>query len=144
MVSDLGEQLRAQGKRLTSQRARVLDAVQRLGHGTPEAISAAVQADGGPAIPASTVYRALDALQDLGLVTHTHVDHRVPSYHLATHADHVHVMCRECGWVGQVEVAAAAALVHALRERLGFEADMTHAAVHGLCADCAGRRRSDP
>lgn len=136
-MSDLGEQLRAQGKRLTSQRARVLEAVRGLGHGTPDAICAEVQRDGGPSVPASTVYRALDALQELGLVSHTHVDHRVPSYHLATHADHVHVLCRGCGWVGEVEVTAAAPLVAALRERLGFQADMTHAAVHGLCARCS-------
>lgn len=142
-MHDLGQQLRAQGKRLTSQRSRVLEAVQRLGHATPDEISAEVQADGGSALPASTVYRALDALQDLGLIAHTHVDHRVPSYHLAAHADHVHVMCRGCGWVGQVEVAAAAPLAQAIREQLGFEADMTHAAVHGTCAECTRTRRSE-
>ena len=47
VVSDLGERLRARGKRLTSQRERVLAAVGRLGHATPDEIVDAVAADGG-------------------------------------------------------------------------------------------------
>ncbi|MGG5260282.1 Fur family transcriptional regulator [Phycicoccus avicenniae] len=135
-MSDLGERLRAQGKRLTTQRERVLAAVGRLGHATPDEISEAVGADGGAALPVSTVYRSLDALQELGLVAHTHVDHRAPSYHLAEHATHVHVLCRGCGWVGEVPLEAADELVARVDERLGFAADVSHAAVHGLCRTC--------
>ncbi|MFQ6171480.1 Fur family transcriptional regulator [Oryzobacter sp. R7] len=140
-MSDLGERLRAQGKRLTSQRERVLAAVGRLGHGTPEEVAEAVCADGGPSVPASTVYRALDALQELGLVGHTHVDHRAPSYHLADHATHLHLVCRGCGWVGEVPLDVADELVSRVDERLGFAADISHAAVHGLCRTC---RESTP
>ncbi|WP_392544166.1 Fur family transcriptional regulator [Oryzobacter telluris] len=135
-MSDLGARLRAQGKRLTSQRERVLAAVGRLGHGTPEEIADAVAGDGGSAVPASTVYRALDALQELGLVGHTHVDHRAPSYHLADHATHLHLVCRGCGWVGEVDLDAADELVTRVDERLGFAADVSHAAIHGLCRSC--------
>ncbi len=143
-MSDLGERLRAHGMRLTSQRQRVIDAVAELGHASPEAIVEAVAADGGPAMSASTVYRSLDALQELGLVSHTHVDHRVPSYHLTTHATHVHLLCRRCGWVGEVPVELAGAFVADLAERTGFVADITHAAVHGLCARCAADPADPP
>ena len=135
-MSDLGERLRARGKRLTSQRERVLRAVGSLGHATPDEIVDAVGGDGGDAVPASTVYRALDALQELGLVGHTHVDHRAPSYHLAEHATHLHVVCRRCGWVGEAPLATADELVARLDESLGFAADVAHAAVHGLCRTC--------
>ena len=139
-MSDLGERLRARGKRLTSQRERVLAAVGRLGHATPEQVAESVAADGGGALPVSTVYRSLDALQELGLVGHTHVDHRTPSYHLAEHATHLHVVCRGCGWVGEVPLGAADELVARIEDRLGFAADASHAAVHGLCRTC----REDP
>ena len=135
-VSDLGERLRARGKRLTSQRERVLGAVGRLGHATPDEIVDAVARDGGGQVAASTVYRALDALQELGLVGHTHVDHRAPSYHLADHATHLHVVCRGCGWVGEAPLTAADELVARLDESLGFAAEVSHAAVHGLCGQC--------
>jgi len=136
-MSDLGARLRAHGMRLTSQRERVLDAVSLLGHATPEEIVEAVAADGGAAMSASTVYRSLDALQELGLVSHTHVDHRVPSYHLTSHATHVHLLCRRCGAVGEVPVEVADGFVASLADRTGFVADITHAAVHGLCSRCA-------
>lgn len=135
-VSDLGARLRARGKRLTTQRERVLAAVGRLGHGTPDEIAEALATDGAGALPVSTVYRSLDALQELGLVGHTHVDHRAPSYHLAEHATHVHVVCRACGSVGEAPLEVADELVARLDDRLGFAADVSHAAVHGLCRAC--------
>ncbi|HYN30424.1 MAG TPA: Fur family transcriptional regulator [Dermatophilaceae bacterium] len=135
-MSDLGSRLRARGKRLTSQRARVLEAVGALGHATPEEIVLALDGDGGAAVPLSTVYRSLDALQELGLVGHTHVDHRVPSYHLSSHATHVHVVCRGCGDVGEAPLALADGLVAGLADELGFRADISHAAVHGWCRRC--------
>ena len=95
-----------------------------------------VSTSGGAPMALSTVYRSLEALQELGLVTHTHVDHRVPSYHLTTHATHVHVVCRECGSVEEAPTSVADDLVTRLDARLGFEADVTHAAIHGLCRTC--------
>lgn len=134
-MSDLGTRLRAAGRRLTPQRQQVLDLVERLGHATPEQIVDAAPSDGAP-MALSTVYRSLEALQELGLVTHTHVDHRVPSYHLVTHATHIHVVCRECGSVDEAPADVAAELVARLDRSLGFEADVTHAAIHGLCHTC--------
>ncbi|NHA66635.1 Fur family transcriptional regulator [Phycicoccus flavus] len=139
-MSDLGARLRARGKRLTTQRERVLAAVGRLGHATPEQLAESVATDGGPALPVSTVYRSLEALQELGLVGHTHVDHRVPSYHLAEHATHVHLLCRGCGWVGELPLDVADELVARVDAEVGFAADVSHAAVHGLCRTC----REDP
>lgn len=122
--------------RLTSQRVRVLEAVGRAGHGTAEQIAETVAADGGPALSASTIYRSLDALQELGLVAHTHVDHRAPDYHLASHAPHVHLLCRGCGRVDEVELDWAREFVDRVTQGTGFRADLTHAAIHGFCAGC--------
>lgn len=135
-MSDLGTRLRAAGRRLTPQRQQVLAAVESLGHATPEQIVETVSASGETPMALSTVYRSLEALQELGLVSHTHVDHRVPSYHLASHASHIHVVCRDCGSVGEAPVDVAEEFVARLGSSLGFEADVTHAAIHGRCAQC--------
>ncbi|MBP6996311.1 MAG: transcriptional repressor [Phycicoccus sp.] len=135
-MDDAGPQLRARGRRLTSQRARVLAALEGAGHVTPEELVVAVAADGGPALPASTVYRALDALQESGLVDHTHVDHRVPSYHLAHHANHVHLLCRGCGAVLEVSRSVGDDFAAEIARRSGFVVELGHAAIHGHCADC--------
>lgn len=136
-MHDVGEQLRARGRRMTSQRQRVLDAVTRLAHATPEEVVAAVAADGGPSLAPSTVYRALDALEELAVVSHTHLDHRAPSYHLAEHADHIHLVCRECGRVEQCPSDFAEGFAGNVLRGNGFVADVTHMAIHGRCSSCA-------
>src|SRR6476660_9048239 len=93
--------MRAHGRRMTSQRQRVVDAVARLGHATPEEVVSAVARDGAARLAPSTVYRALEALEELGVGSHPRLDHRAPSYHLADHADHIHLVCRVCGRVEQ-------------------------------------------
>ena len=75
---DWKSELRARGYRLTPQRQLVLDAVRSLGHSKPEEITAKVQAD-SRSVNTSTVYRTLDLLEELGLVTHTHLGHGAPT-----------------------------------------------------------------
>lgn len=123
--------------RVTPQRQRVAAAVTALGHATPEAVATRVDADGGGPLPLSTVYRALDALEAVGVVSHTHLDHGPPTYHLADRADHLHLVCTACGSVCETGLAAADALVGNLRETLGFDADVRHMAIHGRCASCS-------
>ena len=139
-MSELAAVLRAHGMRLTPQRRRVVDALARLGHATPDAVAAEVEADGGAPLPASTIYRALEALEELGLVAHTHLDHRAPTFHLDGHADHIHLVCLGCRAVDEVPVAAAADFVAGIAAERGFRADVTHMAVHGWCAACGGPR----
>jgi len=138
-MRDLGESLRARGMRLTPQRERIIDAVRALGHATPDGLATAVARDGGPALSLSTIYRNLDALEQVGVVSHTHLDHRSPTYHLADHADHVHLVCLTCGTVIECEVEAADPFVGNLLSRHGFVADMKHMAVHGWCAACSAQ-----
>ena len=103
---------------------------------TPDALAATVARDGGAALPLSTIYRNLEALEELGVVTHTHLDHRAPAYHLADHADHIHLVCRVCGRVTEAQPDVADPLVEKLRVEQGFEIDVAHFAIFGRCAEC--------
>ncbi|MFL6287567.1 MAG: Fur family transcriptional regulator [Actinomycetes bacterium] len=132
---DWRAELRARGYRLTPQRQLVLDAVRTLGHSTPEEIAAKVQAESG-AVNLSTVYRTLDLLEELGLVTHTHLGHGAPTYHPADESDHVHLVCTACGGVESVPADVIRPLAGRLRERVGFEVNVAHIAMHGRCAAC--------
>lgn len=125
---------------MTPQRQRVLDAVAELVHATPEDVVAHVAGDGGSRLSPSTVYRALETLESLGIAGHTHLDHGAPSYHLAEHADHIHLVCRGCGLVTECDTALAEEFVGNVREASGFVPEVTHMAVHGWCADCAKER----
>jgi Fur family ferric uptake transcriptional regulator len=138
-ATDWQGELRARGYRMTPQRQLVLEAVRTLGHSTPDEIAADVKRT-APSVNVSTVYRTLDLLEDLGLVTHTHLGHGPPTYHAADDSDHLHLVCRGCGRVDQVESAVAATLVGSLRASHGFEVDVAHVAVHGWCAECAATK----
>ena len=125
--------------RLTPQRERIIDAVRALGHATPDGLAATVARDGGAALPLSTIYRNLEALEEVGVVSHTHLDHRSPTYHLADHADHLHLVCLSCGAVIESPVSTADAFVGNLLTLHGFVADVKHMAIHGWCEACAAR-----
>ena len=92
------EQLRARGYRVTPQRQLVLEAVAKLDHATPEEIGAQVQQT-ARGVNISTIYRTLELLEQIGMVTHTHLGHGAPTYHPADHADHIHLVCTRCGHI---------------------------------------------
>ncbi|GAB3206863.1 Fur family transcriptional regulator [Marinactinospora thermotolerans] len=129
------EELRSRGYRVTPQRQLVLEAVRELEHATPDAICARVQQTAS-GVNLSTVYRTLDVLEKVGLITHTHLGQGSTAYHPAEEADHLHVVCRGCGEVSDISLDAAAGLVEALDRELGFEADPHHLTVFGRCAHC--------
>ena len=128
--------LRARGYRLTPQRQLVLEAVGDLGHATPEAIVERVRGV-ATGLSLSTVYRTLDLLEELGLVTHAHLGHGAPMYHVASDADHVHLVCRTCEAVTEVAPDSVADVVRRLATDRGFRVDVGHFAIFGECAGCA-------
>jgi len=138
VVQAWDEELRARGYRVTPQRQLVLEAVTKLEHATPEEICADVQQT-ARGVNISTIYRALELLEELGLVTHTHLGHGAPRYHLAAEAEHVHLVCSQCGRVTQIGPEEISPLVTALDGKLGFQTDVGHLTVYGRCADCRGR-----
>src|ERR1700759_189508 len=134
-VREWDEQLRARGYRVTPQRQLVLEAVARLDHGTPEEIGAEVQQT-ARGVNISTIYRTLELLEQIGMVTHTHLGHGAPIYHLATDADHVHLVCGDCGRVTAIGPDAIRPLITALEDSHGFETAIGHLTLFGRCAAC--------
>lgn len=129
------EQLRSRGYRVTDQRLAVLAAVAELDHATPEEILLKVQ-QSLPRVNLSTVYRTLEVLEEVGLVTHAHLGHGSPTYHSVTDELHIHLVCRECGGIDSVPAEVAASFLESLNRLRGFSTDVGHMAVHGVCDAC--------
>ena len=128
--------LRNKGYRLTPQRELVLQAVDSLGHATPDEVLAKVR-EYSAAVNISTVYRSLELLEELGLVRHTHLTDRAPTYHSKATPDHVHLVCRDCGAVLEAIPAEFEDLCESLKATHGFVADVGHLTVFGSCAPCS-------
>ncbi|RKT84724.1 Fur family transcriptional regulator, ferric uptake regulator [Saccharopolyspora antimicrobica] len=126
--------LHQRGMRMTPQRQLVLDAVRELGHATPEQVCRKVQGTAST-VNITTVYRALDLLEELGLVRHTHLGHGAPTYSVEEH-EHVHLACHRCGEIDEVPCETLDALAEQLRRERGFELDATHLALSGVCRNC--------
>ena len=135
---DWDRRLHEHGFRITPQRQLVLEAVERLQHGTPETILVEVQCT-ATGVNLSTVYRTLEVLESVGLVTHAHIGHGAPTYHAVDEDLHIHLVCDHCSEVVSVPASIASSFVELLRAEQGFTTDISHMAVHGHCAKCEGK-----
>jgi len=135
MTTDWRARLREKGYRLTPQRELILEAVERLGHATPDEVLAEVRTH-SDAVNASTVYRTLEVLEELGLVRHAHLSDRAPTYHSVDDHEHFHLVCRNCHRVISVDPEVVAPFADRLREEQGFVIDVGHLAIFGRCVDC--------
>ncbi|WP_025272918.1 Fur family transcriptional regulator [Haloglycomyces albus] len=136
---DLAAVLRSRGMRMTPQRQLVLDAIADLGHATPEHIHDSV-AERVEGINITTIYRTLDLLEELNLVTHTHLSHGAPTYHLAGDRGHAHLVCHRCGKTEEVSPAVFSSARDAIASDSGFVLDIGHVALFGTCAQCLDKK----
>ena len=128
--------LRARGLRMTPQRRAIVSEIMRTqGHISPAAVARRVQ-DEMPGVNASTVYRTLALLEEIGVLQHSHLESGA-EYHKADEAQHVHLTCGRCGRDDALSLREADDLAALIRTHGGFEADLTHFAITGRCSDCA-------
>jgi Fur family transcriptional regulator, ferric uptake regulator len=136
------DRFRQRGMRWTPQRRTVVEVLAgSSGHVTGAELVERCRAADPTTIP-STVYRTLDVLEELGLVTHGHGAEGREEFHVEPTAEHGHLHCADCG--GQWEIAAEEA--EALRDTFevthGFEVDLSHVTVVGRCRACRSRLAS--
>jgi Fur family ferric uptake transcriptional regulator len=138
------ERAHARGMRWTAQRRVVVEALAGVqGHVTGSELVERCRAVDAGTTP-STVYRTLDALEQLGLVRHLHGADGREEYHVAGEPEHGHLYCERCGGRWEVSAGEASAIVGAFRAAKGFEADLNHMTIVGRCAACAAEPTGSP
>jgi Fur family ferric uptake transcriptional regulator len=133
----LPDRLRARGLRWTPQRESVVAVLAGSdGHVTGVEIVERCRAIDPSTIP-STVYRTLDALEELGVIRHGHGADGREEYHVQPSVEHGHRYCVGCGrhWDIEPGSSAAAAIANAFAPD-GFDVDLSHVTVVGRCAGC--------
>ena len=88
-----------------------------------------------PGVNASTVYRTISMLEDVGILSHAHLEGG-PEYHLADEPEHVHLVCSSCGSTDDLSMKEAKSLFDLVKKHRAFSPDLTHFAISGLCAKC--------
>ncbi len=135
--ADVRDRLHARGLRWTPQRRILIDVLARTdGHVTgAELVERCREVDPGT-IP-STVYRTLDVLEELGLLSHSHAADGREEFHVLPTAAHGHLHCIGCGTTWEIGADEADALVETLARRRAFAVDLSHLSIAGRCAGCA-------
>jgi len=133
---DIGNILSKQGYRLTPQRLMILSAIENTdNHISAEEIYAQVVAK-YPHVNISTVYRTLELLKELRLVTETDLGGGRVRYHPSDRGHHHHLVCRECGAIIDLDEPVLSLLKGVLLRDYKFVADLRHLAIFGHCVDC--------
>jgi len=136
--ASVGERLRGRGLRWTPQRRAVVEVLAGSeGHVTGAELIERCRAIDPTTIP-STVYRTLDVLEQLGLVRHGHGADGREEFHVGPEGEHGHLYCAGCGGRWEIRAEPARDILETLRTADGFEADLSHVTVVGLCRTCAG------
>ena len=132
----LVEELRQKGLRMTPQRLMIVEAVENsIDHISAEEIYAQVIKK-YPNVNISTVYRTLDTLAEMKLVTRTDLGDGRVRYHPADKGHHHHLVCRECGAIIDLDERALAGLQETLLRDYNFIADLRHLGITGRCVKC--------
>lgn len=133
---DIVGKLSEKGYRMTPQRMMILAAIEGSDdHISAEEIYAQVVAK-YPHVNISTVYRTLDLLKQLGLVTETDLGGGRFRYHPAGKGHHHHLVCQECGNIIDLDESLLSSLKASLLREYKFSADLKHLAIFGRCSRC--------
>lgn len=141
-ASQLIDALRAKGHRITAARRAVCEVIAEAhsDHLDAATILDRVNTD-STSVNQSTVYRTLEALEEAGVLTHTHLGPGAAVYHLGDEPSHQHLLCSDCGKTVSVAAADLEGWIAQIAARTGFAVDPDHFALSGLCEECARRRR---
>lgn len=138
------DRLRARGQRWTPQRRILIEVLSQTdGHVTGAELVERCRAVDPATIP-STVYRTLDVLEELGLVSHSHGADGREEYHVLPDGEHGHLHCVSCDSTWEISAAEAEVLVQALARTRAFDVDVSHLSIAGRCERCRAAAAGGP
>jgi Fur family ferric uptake transcriptional regulator len=131
------ELLRERGLRVSAARRLVLEAL--LVADGPMSAEQIAQGIGGRVASSdlASVYRNLQALDDVGLVRHVHLGHGPGLHALAMAGEQEYLTCERCADYRAVAPEELNAVRELIATRFGYHASFAHFPIVGLCAACA-------
>jgi len=133
----IGHKLSSFGYKLTPQRLMILKSVEDAdSHISAEEIFDQIRAH-YPQMNISTVYRTLDLVKELGLVTETDMgDGRARYQCMGKGRYHHHLICEKCGEIINMDTSILNPLWADIQQKHDFKVNMKHLAIFGRCNKC--------
>ena len=130
------ETLRSQGYRLTPQRLLVLSIVaEGSSHmGVDEVYQRAKAAY--PYMDIATAYRTLNLFKRIGVVTEVAIGDRLHYEMTDPEGRHHHMVCQSCHGAFNLSPIYLEEFHRTLMQEFGFEPDLEHFSIPGICSSC--------
>jgi Fur family transcriptional regulator, ferric uptake regulator len=129
--------MRARGLRVSAARRLVLEAL--LAADGPMSAEQIAEGIGGrvPSSDIGSVYRNLQALEDIRLVRHVHLGHGPGLHALAVAGDQEYLTCERCADYRALPTEKLDAVRGLIEHQFGYRASFVHFPIVGLCPSCA-------
>jgi Fur family ferric uptake transcriptional regulator len=129
--------MRERGLRVSAARRLVLEAL--LVADGPMSAEQIAQGIGGrvPSSDLASVYRNLQAFEEIGLVRHVHLGHGPGLHVLAVAGEREYLTCERCGDFRAVSPEQFDVVRELIERSFGYRASFTHFPIVGLCPGCA-------
>ncbi len=139
-LEKLRDKLKEKGYKLTPQRRATLNTIieNKGKHLSTEEIYDRVK-NKCPEIGLATVYRTLQLLDELGVISKINFDDGCARYELNTHEEdhqHHHLICLKCGKVIEVEMDLMETLEEEIEKNYDFEISDHRVKFFGHCSKC--------
>ena len=127
--------------RLAKNYRMIYDLVREQGPGTHLSVARVYELakTRQPGIGATTVYRALARLRDMGLVSEIDLPGAESAYYEPAGSAHAHFRCEGCGKVEDIAYVLAPSVVEDLARKHGADISGVSLTLQGRCAVCKDR-----
>ncbi|MFF1573987.1 Fur family transcriptional regulator [Leifsonia sp. NPDC058292] len=128
-------EIRAAGLRVTAGRVAVLNVLESAPHSDAEAVFAAI----APELPGTSIQSVYNMLSDLtraGLLRRIEPEGSNTRYERRLGDNHHHVVCSNCGAIGDVDCVVGEAPCLEPSSTGGFTVDTAEVTFWGLCPEC--------
>jgi Fur family ferric uptake transcriptional regulator len=95
-----------------------------------------LRARAGRRVGRASIYRVLDELVSLDLLTRVDVGDGVARYEPQRSAHHHHLVCDDCGRLEPFQDDALERAIHGLATRVAFDVSDHDVTLHGSCENC--------
>ena len=134
-MTDYAILLKESGLKATFQRTNILSVVEKNGHMSIEAIYDEVSKI-HPSLSLATIYKNIVLMVEKGVVVEVPIAGKKSKYELSK-ADHIHLICTECGDVEDKPCAEATdKLFYELTDKEHFTLNKRQVNLYGVCSAC--------
>ncbi len=134
-MNEFAALLKESGLKATFQRMHILDCIESHGHMTIDAIYEEVVKT-HPSLSLATVYKNITLMVNNGVLVEVPIEGKKSKYELIK-ADHIHLVCTECGGVeDRPHHKSADDIFVSLTKEENFSLSKQQINLYGVCAVC--------